>query len=119
MRRYVLVACALIAGAVLAFASPAEAGRSRPSSEDDRRITITGDITVSEDEVVDGPVVSFDGDVVVDGTVDGGVFVGNGDAEINGRVTGRVFVAHGDVLVTGRVGDDVTAADGRVTVRYP
>jgi len=117
MRRYVLVACALIAGAVLAFASPAEAGRSRPSSEDDRRITITGDITVSEDEVVDGPVVSFDGDVVVDGTVDGGVFVGNGDAEINGRVTGRVFVAHGDVLVTGRVGDDVTAADGRVTVR--
>ena len=116
MRRYVLVAFALIVGAVLVFASPAEAG-GRRSSEDDRRITITGDITVSENEVVDGPVVSFDGDVRVNGTVDGGVFVGNGDAVISGRVTGRVFVAHGDVLVTGRVGDDVTAADGRVTVR--
>jgi cytoskeletal protein CcmA (bactofilin family) len=116
MRRYVLVAFALILGANVVLASPAEAGR-RQSSEDDRRITVTGDITVSENQLVNGPVVSFDGDVLVDGTVDGGVFVGNGNAEINGRVTGRVFVAHGNVLITGRVGDDVTAADGRVTVR--
>jgi cytoskeletal protein CcmA (bactofilin family) len=115
MRRYVVVAFALIIGAIVVLASPAGAARGR--SSEDRRITITGDITVSGNERVNGPVVSFDGDVLVDGTVDGSVFVGNGDAEINGRVTGRVFVAHGDVLITGRVGDDVTAADGRVTVR--
>jgi cytoskeletal protein CcmA (bactofilin family) len=118
MRRHVLVACALIVGAVVVLASPAGAVRGR--SSEDRRITITGNITVADGEVVEGPVVSFDGDVRVDGTVDGSVFVGNGDVVVNGRVTDRVFVAHGDVLVTGpdgRVGDDVTAADGRVTVR--
>jgi hypothetical protein len=116
MRRYVLVAFVLIAAAVVAFESPASAG-GRTASHEDRRITITGDIVVSRGEVVDGPVVSFDGDVLVNGTVDGGVYVGNGDVVVNGRVTGRVFVARGDVLVTGRVGDDVTATDGRATVR--
>jgi cytoskeletal protein CcmA (bactofilin family) len=115
MRRHVLVAFALIVGAVVLFAEPAGAVRGR--SSEDRRITITGDITVGEGEVVDGPVASFDGDVRVDGTVDGSVFVANGDVVVNGRVTDRVFVAHGNVLVTGRVGDDVTAVDGRVTVR--
>jgi cytoskeletal protein CcmA (bactofilin family) len=115
MRRHVLVVLALTVLAVVVLAEPAGAVRGRGS--EDRRITITGDITVGEGEVVDGPVVSFDGDVRVDGTVDGSVFVANGDVVVDGRVTGRVFVAHGDVLVTGRVGDDVTATDGRATVR--
>ena len=39
---------------------------------------------VASDEVVDGPVVSFDGPVTVNGTVDGNIFVADGRVVVRG-----------------------------------
>jgi cytoskeletal protein CcmA (bactofilin family) len=97
-------------------AAPAYAARDG-SARDDRRISVSGGVVVTADEVVDGPVVSFDGPVTVDGTVDGNIFVADGRVVVGGNVTGGILVAHGDVLITGSVGDDVVALDGRITTR--
>jgi cytoskeletal protein CcmA (bactofilin family) len=116
MRRRALVAVGV---AVLVFATctaPAAAARNG-STRSDRRISISGGVVVAADEVVNGPVVSFDGPVTVNGTVNGRVFVADGRVTIRGHVTGSILVVHGDVLITGRVGDDVVALDGRITTR--
>jgi hypothetical protein len=116
MLRRTLGAVALVAVVFGATAAPAYAGRDG-SSRDDRRISISGGVVVAADEVVDGPVVSFDGSVTVDGKVDGNNFVADGRVVVRGRVTGGILVVHGDVLITGNVGDDVVALDGRITTR--
>ena len=116
MFRRLLGTFALVAVAGGVLAAPAHAARDG-SSHGDRRISVSGAVVVTEDEVVDGSVVSFDGSVTVDGTVDGNVFVADGGVVIRGRVTGGILVAHGDVLITGNVGDDVIALDGRITTR--
>jgi hypothetical protein len=110
-------ACGLALVVLAAFASPAAGAAGDGSARSDRRISISGGVVVAADEVVNGPVVSFDGPVTVNGTVKGRVFVGDGRVTIHGRVTGSVLVVHGDVLITGRVGDDVVALDGRITTR--
>jgi len=106
--------CALIAVVFAVSAAPADAGRDGPS-RDDRRISVSGGVVVASDEVVDGPVVSFDGRVTVNGEVHGNIFVADGRVVIRGRVTGGILVVHGDILITGNVGDDVVALDGRIT----
>ena len=116
MRRRALVAVGV---AVLVFATctaPAAAARNG-STRSDRRISISGGVVVAADEVVNGPVVSFDGPVTVNGTVNGRIFVADGRVTIRGHVTGSILVVHGDVLISGRVGDDVVALDGRITTR--
>ena len=115
MGRRALVAFGLAVVVLATCAAPAAARNG--SIRSDRRISITGGVVVATDEVVNGPVVSFDGPVTVNGTVNGRVFVGDGRVTIRGHVTGSVLVVHGDVLITGRVGDDVVALDGRVTTR--
>jgi cytoskeletal protein CcmA (bactofilin family) len=87
------------------------------SSRGDRRISVSGAVVVTADEVVDGSVVSFDGSVTVDGTVDGNIFVADGRVVVRGNVTGGILVAHGDVLIEGSVDDDIVALDGRITTR--
>jgi len=116
MHRRLLVALGLVAVVFAAFASPAGAARAG-SLRTDRRISVTGGIVVAEGEVINGPVVSIDGPVVVDGTVDDDVYVGNGRLDIRGEVTGDVLVVHGNVLISGRVRGDVIALDGRITTR--
>jgi cytoskeletal protein CcmA (bactofilin family) len=116
MFRRLLVTFALVAVVCGVLAAPAQAARDG-SSRGDRRISVSGAVVVTADEVVDGSVVSFDGSVTVDGTVDGNVFVADGGVVVRGRVTGGILVAHGDVLITGDVGDDVIALDGRITTR--
>ena len=116
MGRRALVAFGVAVVVLATCAAPAAAARNG-SIRSDRRISITGGVVVATDEVVNGPVVSFDGPVTVNGTVNGRVFVGDGRVTIRGHVTGSVLVVHGDVLITGRVGDDVVALDGRVTTR--
>ena len=116
MLRRLLGAFALVAVVCGVAAAPAHAVRDG-SSRDDRRISVSGGVVVTADEVVDGPVVSFDGPVTVDGAVDGNIFVADGRVVIRGSVSGGILVAHGDVLITGSVGDDVVALDGRITTR--
>jgi cytoskeletal protein CcmA (bactofilin family) len=115
MGRRALVAFGVAVVVLATCAAPAAARDG--SVRSDRRISITGGVVVATDEVVNGPVVSFDGPVTVNGTVNGRVFVADGRVTIRGHVTGSVLVVHGDVLITGRVGDDVVALDGRVTTR--
>ena len=112
-----LAALALSVVVLAGFAAPAGAATVDRPLRDDRRISITGGEVVVEGDVVNGPVVSFDGPVVVNGTVTDDVYVGNGRLDIGGEVTGDVLVVHGDVLITGRVGGDVIALDGRITTR--
>jgi cytoskeletal protein CcmA (bactofilin family) len=116
MLRKLLGVFALVAILFAVSAAPADAGRDG-SRRDDRRISITGGVVVTADEVVNGSVVSVDGPVTVDGTVHGRVWVGDGHVIIRGRVTGSVLVIHGDVVISGTVGDDVVALDGRITTR--
>jgi hypothetical protein len=112
-----LLAAFVLAGAVFAVvAAPASAGGADPPRSD-RRISVSGGVYVARTEVIDGPLVSIEGRVVIDGTVTDNVLVVSGDLDIRGRVTGDVLVVHGDVLITGRVGSDVVALDGRITTR--
>jgi cytoskeletal protein CcmA (bactofilin family) len=116
MRRHFLGAVGLavvIVGLVAAPAAAATGDRGRG----DRRISVTGDVVVTQDETVNGPVVSFDGPVTIDGVVTDDVFVGKGDLRVNGRVTGGVLVGDGDATITGRVGGDVISMGGRVIVQ--
>jgi hypothetical protein len=116
MRRLRVVSCCALALMVLAAgASPAFAAR-RDSVDNDRRITISGDIDVARGDVVHGPVVTFEGDVFVRGRVDDYVVVGDGDLFVSGRVTKGVVVVHGDAHISGRVHGDVVALTGRVIV---
>jgi cytoskeletal protein CcmA (bactofilin family) len=98
------------------FAAPADAALSRPL-RDDRRISVTGGEVIVEGDVVNGPVVSVDGPVIVDGTVNDNVYIGNGGLDVSGEVNGDILVVHGNVLITGRVDGDVIALDGRITTR--
>jgi cytoskeletal protein CcmA (bactofilin family) len=111
-----LAAFVLAAAALVGIAAPAGAVVDRPL-RDDRRISLTGGEVIVEGDVVNGPVVSFDGPVIVEGTVNDDVYVGNGRLDIRGQVTGDVLVVHGNILITGRVGGDVIALDGRITTR--
>ena len=116
MRRHLLGAVGLavvIVGLVAAPAAAATGDRGRG----DRRISVTGDVVVTQDETVDGQVVSFDGAVTIDGVVTDDVFVGKGDLRVNGRVTGGVLVGDGDAIITGRVGGDVISMGGRVILQ--
>ena len=105
---------------IVALAAPALAGGEgdRPRlRDDDRRISVTGDVIVPVGETVSEVVVAIDGSVRVDGTILDSVFVGRGDLAINGRVAGDVLVVRGDAVVTGRVGGDIVVVSGRAIVR--
>ncbi len=116
MRRRLLAGIALIAVMLAIFASPAGAAVDG-SLRNDRRLSLSGGVVVTNDEVINGPVVSVDGPATINGTVKDDVFVGDGRLVIRGRVTGDVLVVSGDALITGRVDGDVVALRGRVTTR--
>lgn len=83
----------------------------------DRRISVSGGLVITEDETIDGPVVSIDGPATIDGVVTDDVYVGSGNLRVNGRVTGDVLVVDGDAIVSGEVGGNVISVVGRVIVR--
>jgi len=115
MRRHALVTAALVTLLLVVTAAPATAALDR-GSRDDRRISLSGQVIVEEGETLDGPVVSFDGSVVIQGVVTEDVFVGRGDLVVNGEVNGDMLVLDGDVVIAGDVGGDVVAVRGRVVV---
>lgn len=108
----VLATAAIVIGLT---AAPAAAARG-DALGNDRLISISGVVVIRADQTIDGPVVSFDGDVVINGTVTDDVFVAHGDLAIDGRVDGDVLVIDGDVTVSGRVTGDVISVAGRVIV---
>jgi len=91
-------------------------GDAESRRDDDRRITLSGDVVVARDEVVGDVVVSIDGSARIDGTVLDDVYVGRGDLAISGRVSGDVLVVRGDAVIAGRVGGDVVVVSGRAIV---
>ncbi len=86
-----------------------------------------GDITIGEDEVVRGDVVSFNGDVKVLGHVEGDVVSFLGDVTLLGNsvVTGDVVVFKGEVLkegnatISGRTVASENLEDFKIMDKYP
>jgi hypothetical protein len=94
----------------------------------------TGDrITVGADEVIDGDLYVFAGDITINGTVTGDVVVfggqvgmsgeiggdliaGAGTVDIDGDVLGDVRVGAGQLQVDGSVSEDVFAGVGRLRI---
>lgn len=117
MHRKLLAGFVLTVAVFAVYAAPASAGGGNGPPRSDRRISVTGGVYIAQGEVVDGPLVSVEGRVIIDGTVTDNVFVVSGDLDVRGRVTDDVLVVHGDVLITGRVLGDIVALDGRITTR--
>mgnify|MGYP001546627215 CR=1 FL=1 len=77
----------------------------------------TGDrITVGGDDVVDGDLYIFGGDVSVDGRITGDLVVFAGQVSVRGEVEGVVFAGAGTVDIDGDVGGDVRAGTGQLRV---
>src|SRR4051794_21300272 len=74
MHRKLLACCAVAVVVCAVVAAPAGAA-SDGSLRNDRRISISGGVTIASGEVVDGPVVSVDGPVTINGTVKDDVYV--------------------------------------------
>ena len=74
------------------------------------RIQFQGDVKVYSNEIVNGDVVSFMGDVTVDGKVMGDVVALMGNAIINGEVKGDVTAVGGHVIRS-----DTSKIHGKVT----
>lgn len=113
--RVVVAFASFVTLAFVATAAPAFAQQGGITSSD-RRISVSGDVTVARGEVVTGPVAAIDGSVFVRGTVTDYVVVGDGDLVVSGRVTRSVVVVHGNAVISGRVRGDVVALTGSVTV---
>lgn len=60
-------------------------------------VQFTGDVHIRTDEVVNGDVVVFSGDVVVDGRVNGDVVAFSGKVIVNGEIDGDVVTLAGRV----------------------
>jgi hypothetical protein len=114
MHRRIAAIGALVLLTVALTAAPAMAADG--GSRNDRRISVSGDITVAQGETVHGPVIAVDGNATIAGTVRDYVGVGDGDLRVSGHVTRGVIVVHGDAHISGRVGGDVVALSGRVIV---
>lgn len=77
----------------------------------------TGDrITVGGDDVVDGDLYIFGGDVSIDGRITGDLVVFAGQVSISGEVGGDVIAGAGTVDIDGDVDGDVRAGAGQLQV---
>jgi hypothetical protein len=94
-----VLAAALGALVLLAFAPAASAQDEGGQPKADDEIVLTGRLVVPEGDAV-GTAVIF-----------------NGDATVLGTVTESLVVFNGDVVVSGSVGNDIVAFNGRVLIR--
>jgi hypothetical protein len=77
----------------------------------------TGDrITIGGDEVIDGDLYVFAGDISVSGRITGDLIVFGGQVNITGEVEGDVTVGAGVVDISGEVGGDLRAGAGQLRV---
>lgn len=77
----------------------------------------TGDrITLGSDDVVEGDLYIFGGDVSIGGRVTGDLVVFAGQVSITGEVGGDVIAGAGTVDIDGDVGGDVRAGTGQLRV---
>lgn len=117
MRRRALAALLLALIAIAVVSAPAFAGDATPRENSGGRISIDGGLLIGGDEVVDGLVVSVDGDVQIDGVVDSDVYVVSGDVRVFGRVRDDVLVIGGDAIISGGVDGNLVVIGGRAIVR--
>lgn len=77
----------------------------------------TGDrISLGGDDVVEGDLYIFGGDVAVGGRVTGDLVVFAGQVSITGEIGGDVIVGAGTVDIDGDVGGDVRAGTGQLLI---
>lgn len=118
MKRAIVLGLVLALFSAIVVVQPAAADEGRAA-----RFQFGSDIDISEDEVVDGDVVAFGGDIVVDGIVEGNVSALGGRVEVAGEVRGDVVAIGGDVVLepsaviagsAAAVGGEVQRASGAV-----
>ena len=97
--------------------SAAPAAAQTTDHEEDAIVVISGDVTISRGETVDGVVVAS-GDVRVAGRVDGDVVLFSGDALVSGRIDGDLVTFGGQarLLPSAFVAGDVHYGDERPIV---
>jgi len=108
-----VLAAALGALVLLAFAPAASAQDEGGQPKADDEIVLTGRLVVPEGDAV-GTAVIFNGDATIEGTATESVVVFNGDVEISGTVGDDVVAFNGSVVV--RSGAEV---DGDIASRQP
>ncbi len=74
------------------------------------------DVTVSKDEVIEGPYLNAGNNVTVSGTINGDAYLFGSFVTIDGTINGDLIVGGGVVTIKGKVSDDVRAAGGIVTI---
>jgi cytoskeletal protein CcmA (bactofilin family) len=67
-------------------------------------------VVIKRDEVVEGDLYVFGGEVRVDGTIQGDLVSFAGQVAVSGDIEGDLIAAGQSVLVTGSVGDDIRMA---------
>ncbi len=83
----------------------------------DGKLRFGDNITVSDEERIDGDLYLFGGDIKVDGDVAGDLVVFGGTITIRGEVGGDLLVGAGTVELTGAVAGDIRAGAGQLTLR--
>ena len=83
----------------------------------DGKLRFGDDITVSDDERIDGDLYLFGGDIYVDGDVTGDLVVFGGTVSVGGEIGGDLLVGAGTVELTGAVLGDIRTGAGQVTIR--
>lgn len=73
-------------------------------------------ITISKDEVINGPYFNAGNNVTISGTVEGDVYLAGGVVNVDGTINGDLFIGGGVITVTGKVSDDVRVGGGMVTI---
>lgn len=74
------------------------------------------DITVGQDEVIEGPYLNAGNNVTISGTVNGDAYVAGGVVTIDGTINGDLLVGGGVVTIKGHVSDDIRVGGGMVTI---
>lgn len=74
------------------------------------------DITIGQDEIIEGPYIKYGNNVTISGTVNGDVFVAGSFVTVDGKINGDLIVGGGAIFIKGEVSDDVRAGGGMVTI---
>ena len=74
------------------------------------------DVTVSKDEVIEGPYITTGDNITISGTINGDAYLAGSIITIDGEINGDLIAGGGVVTIKGRVSDDVRAGGGMVTI---
>jgi cytoskeletal protein CcmA (bactofilin family) len=74
------------------------------------------DVTVAEDEVIQGPYIKTGDNITISGTIEGDAYIAGSMVSVDGTIKGDLMTAGGAVTIKGEVEQDIRAAGGMVTI---